>query len=314
MNKTILRLVAVVAVGLLILATYLLLPRRAARPPVQTAHVQNPPPAPLPRTGSKIFFFSPPEGFNDENLFWKNYHYIAHIGARGVERDGMIRVEGPVMNFAQSAYDPSTDTLYTWMKNYKPSIDYILRLSASDTRLNPVAAIPDNLPTPVLAVDSRRHRILVAAKEKFESAMGPLNFYLYDIGTGRWQSGRFPDTRFITLDYLERDDVFVGLGWKLQPGRTPYIALIRLDASGQEIGSVPVDLERALKRPMSSFSAQYALPNNPGIQSRVVDNTLVVMRYCDLGRPAVTAPFDWSYEVYHIDVDTGAMEFVCEFK
>ncbi len=199
MNKTIICW-ALVAVGLLALGVYILKPKKEARPPGQA--VPQSPPAASPRTGPKIFYFSPPEGFNDENLFWGNHHYLARAGAQGVEKEGLVRVEGPAMNFSQSAYDPSTDTLYTWKKNYKPSVHYIMRLAGADVRCQPLAGIPGSgFWTPLLAVDSRRHRIFVAGKEDFLGIAAPPEFHIYDVGAGQWQSGRFADIRFITLDY-----------------------------------------------------------------------------------------------------------------
>ncbi len=321
MNKTTVGW-AVLALGLLALAGFVFLSRKQPPPPAPapqvqkpTSRVQKPPPAGLPNPGPRIFYFSPPEGFSDENLIWQNYHYVAHVGLRGVEREGLVRVEGEVMNFSQSAYDPTTDTLYTWKKNYRPFADYIMRLSASETGCQPLTAIPRvGSYIPLLAVDSRRHRILVAEKAGLAGFDGSPEFNLYDIGTGRWQTGRFADVRLITLDYYEPDDVFVGLGWKLPPEGTPWTALIRISPSGSEVSSVPVHIDAALKRPASGFPARYQLPNHPGIQSRIIDNTIVVMRYCDFGKPTLTAPFAWTYEVYHVDVDTGAMEFASDFK
>jgi hypothetical protein len=308
------------AIALLALVFCIVLLRGKARPadrqaPTPQGVAQAPAPVAVPSTSRAplIFYFSPPTGFSDENLFWKDHHYIARVGRQGIERVGMVRVQTPAMNYSQSAYDPSTGTLYTWKKNYKASVDEILRLSVSDPRCQPVSAIPVAGSFPVLAVDSRRQRILVAGDVGYGEPNRP-NFHIYDLATKRWQSGRFKELQFMTLAYLERDGVFVGLARTWETDGPQGTALIRVDASGNVVGRLPVKYEASLKRPLSSHGARYSLPNNPGLQSRVLNDALVLMRYCDLGREAVTAPFAWVYEVYHINVDTGEMKFAGEFE
>ncbi|MFN2441535.1 MAG: hypothetical protein ABR517_02510 [Thermoanaerobaculia bacterium] len=115
---------------------------------------------------SRIFFFSPPSDFNNQEQYFADHHYVASFGSLGPEREGIIRFDHPSLNFSQSAWDPESRSLFTWKKNYRGK-DHLMMVKVPSMEVEAVSRFPESGGSPLLAFDTRRRRVLVAPKYGF---------------------------------------------------------------------------------------------------------------------------------------------------
>lgn len=279
-------------------------------------------------TDSRIFFFNPPADFNDREQYFANHHYVASFGALGPERDGMIHFGHPYLNFSQSAWDPESRSLFTWKKNYRGK-DHLMRVAVPSMEVTPVSRFPESGGSPLLAFDTRRRRVLVAPKYGFglralRGAALERELYFYDLEQDRWQTEAAGRAGLITVAYSEKLDRYVAFG-KAVPSVSREDAgeqadgtgemLFHLDPEGRIVKELRSDLTSVLASPIVMHGPRDSLSaNSPGVQSRVVGDELLMVRYVDLGRKSPRDTYEWSYEVYAIDASTGKSRFVRSFR
>lgn len=268
---------------------------------------------------SRIFLFTPPAGFNDRELYWKGHHSVASFDAGGPRRDGRVPLRGTPANLSQSAWDPETDSLFTWKKNHEGR-DHLMRVRLPSLAVEPVSRFPESGGDPLLAFDTKRRRILVAPRyghglAGLRGGRAERQMFLYDVENDGWQSRTLDGAGLITISYSEALDRFVGLGTTLPPSRASAVVVHLHPESATVVAAVPTDLNDVLASPVLLHGPADSLgPNSPGVQSRVLGDRLYLLRYVDLGRASKDEPYDWSYEVYSIDPATGASRFVRSFR
>jgi hypothetical protein len=280
------------------------------------------------RAESRVFFFSPPADFNGREQYFDNHHYVASFSTLGPEREGMIRFDHPYLNFSPSAWDPESRSLFTWKKNYRGR-DHLMVVNVPSMEVEAVARFPESGGSPLLAFDTRRRRVLVAPKygfglEALRGAALERELYLYDLEQGRWKTELLEGVGLITLAYSEKLDRYVAFGKAL---RSPSLGgagerekgtgemLFHLHPDGHIVKEVQTDLTSVLASPIVMHGPKDSLSaNTPGVQSRVVGNELLMVRYVDLGRNSPREAYQWSYEVYAIDTSTGSSRFVRSFR
>ena len=277
---------------------------------------------------SRIFFFSPPADFNDREQYFANHHYVASFDASGPQREGMIRFDHPYLNFSQSAWDPESRSLFTWKKNYRGR-DHLMVVNVPSMEVKAVARFPESGGSPLLAFDTRRRRVLVAPQygfglEALRGAALERGLYLYDLEQGRWQTESLEGAGLITVAYSENLDHYVAFG-KAVPSVSREGGgereegsgekLFHLDPDGHIVKELSTDLTSVLASPIVMHGPKDSLSaNTPGVQSRVVGDELLLVRYVDLGRKSPRETYEWSYELYAIDVTTGSSRFVRSFR
>ncbi len=280
----------------------------------------NQPAASTGQATSKIFFFSPPVDFRDREQYWSNHHYVTAFGADGFDRRQMLRFEQPYLNFSQSAYDPKTDSLFTWKKNYKGS-DHLMQVKLPRMEVTPVARFPRSGDFPLLAMDTRRRRILLTPEygrglEALGGGRLRNDFSIYDLKDGRWVSGSLDRIGMVTISFSEALDRFVALGKALPGGSEAAddnVYLYHIAGDGKVSQRVRSDLLAVLNTPLLTSAADDTLGNNPGLQSRVLGDRIYLIRFLDLGRGSPSESYKWSYEFYSINVSTGESRFERSF-
>ena len=269
---------------------------------------------------SKIFLFSPPVDFRDREQYWSNHHYVTAFGAGGFDTRQMLRFEQTYLNFSQSAYDPKTDSLFTWKKNYNSS-DHLMQVKLPLMEVTPVARFPRGGDSPLLAMDTRRKRILVTPEygrglEALRGGKLRNDYSVYDIKEGRWESGRLDRIGLVTVSFSEALDRFVALG-TVPPGGSEAaddnVYLFHIAGDGKVSRRVRSDLLTVLNTPLVTFSPDDSLGNHPGLQSRVLGDRIHLIRFLNLGRGSRSESYKWSYELYSIDVSTGESRFERSF-
>lgn len=276
---------------------------------------------------SKIFFFSPPVDFNSGEQYFANHHYVTSFGALGPEREGMIRFDHPYLNFSQSAWDPESRSLLTWKKNYRGR-DHLMMVNVPSMEVKAVARFPESGGSPLLAFDTRRRRVLVAPKygfglEALRGAALERDLYLYDLEQDRWQTELLERAGLITLAYSEKLDRYLAFGKAVGPASRESgereegsgERLFHLDPDGHIVNELRTNLTSVLASPIVMHGPKDSLSaNTPGVQSRVVGDELLLIRYVDLGRRSPGETYEWSYELYAIDASTGSSRFVRSFR
>ena len=269
---------------------------------------------------SRIFYFDPPEDFNRPDIYFRGHHYVARVTEEGIDETGMVHFDEPYVNFGQSAWDPESRTLYTWKKNYRGGKDYLLRVSVPGIEVEPVARFPETGRLPLLAMDTKRDRILLATREGplihgFRGGRMRRDIDIYDLDSERWSKGSFSKGGLITISYSPSLDRYVGLGRNASfEERDDNLYLYHLDPEGNLIETVTTDLESVLVSPIPKRGPDNSLVNQPEVQSRILGDELFLIRYVDLGRPSSEANFQWKYEIYAIDPKTGQSRFVRSFE
>ncbi len=259
-----------------------------------------------------VFFFQPPEPFTDrEQYFDEGNHLVVPLTKDGISRAEGIPFTEPYLNFSQSAWDAETDSLYTWKKNFRGR-DHLMRVSVPGMRVEPVARFPQSGGSPLLAFDTDERRILVAPRYGYGLrglTGGKLvrEIYLYDLDEDEWIEGELGETGLFTVSYSQKLDRYIALGRRVGTGTEPVPVLFHLDGDGALIESVPTNLLDVLASPVTPTGLEDALGvNHPGLQSRVLGDELILLRYVDLGRSGANREYEWNYEMYALDPMTGA--------
>lgn len=257
-----------------------------------------------------LFVFRPPTPFRDPEQYWADRHWVTPLSARGLDHERARHLTSASVNFSQSAWDADAQALYTWKKNHRGR-DHIMRVEWPSLALTAVAPFPEHGRTPLLALDSRRRQLLVAqmSTDGLESLGGGTDlrgFWIYDLASGTWSEGELKGPfGLLTVSHAPKLDRFVALARHTETN-DGQAWLIELDLNGTVLRSAATDLVQT-----AGIAGPSAPPpnnlggNDPGLQSRIVDDTLLLVRWVDLGRATLDEELRWAYELFAIDVTSG---------
>jgi len=270
--------------------------------PTATAVAEADPSESAPARSFKGIYFVPgTEPAAARDAFWIGQHYIADFDENGLILESVIPYDVGGVPSGVAAHDPSRSLFFTWR-------DGLVAWSLPELRLSSELAIP-TISRPVMAVDTRRSRVLVAPDGyRTNSDEFSTSIVVYDIDRKRLTSLDTGPVVFLTLDYLAVEDRLVALLRKPSPAGSVFLA--RFDAQGRITSQWITDLFDVMN--YYNPPRTRTIPDR-WLQSDVVGDELILIRYVDLGRSQPVAAAGWKYEVYAVDLHSGEAKYRTSF-